>query len=220
MHRMSGCSNAPAGRLTGTMLLRRLWLVRNAESTWDQAGLVQGHHDPPLSDRGREQAARCARHIAANLRPEAIYASDLRRALETAAPIAELLDLEVHVEPALRERSLGDAEGTPSRLLGADRSGIDGGRVVDADAAPPGGESVRQLYERAVSCAARLLSAHRGDLVLVCHGGIVRVLLGWFRGEALDEFEWSHIENGVPILTSTIATVLDRGIPDMGRGGR
>ena len=180
---------------------RRLWLVRHGESTWNASGLVQGHLDPGLSGSGREQADRCARSLAAGPRADvALYASDLRRALETAAPIAKALGLAVRVEPELRERSLGDAEGRPNALLDTTRSGIEGGRVVDADSAPDGGESVRQLYERAVRCASRILSTHGGDVVFVCHGGVVRVLLAWLDGVEPDEMTWPEIQNAAPIL--------------------
>jgi 2,3-bisphosphoglycerate-dependent phosphoglycerate mutase len=179
---------------------RRLWLVRHAESTWNSKGLVQGQRDPGLSPNGRRQVARCVRTLAAEGAPEALYSSDLRRARESAVPIAEAFGLVVRVEPALRERSLGDAEGSPAAMLGPERSGVSSGRVVDADAAPIGGESVRELYERVASCAARILSLHRGDLVLVCHGGVVRALSAWLDGVAPDEMAWPEVENGVPIL--------------------
>jgi broad specificity phosphatase PhoE len=180
--------------------VRRIWLVRHGESTWNAKDLVQGQLDPELSPSGREQAARCSRNLASRARPEAVYSSDLRRALETATPIAHALGAALFVEPGLRERSLGDAEGLPSARLDPPRSGVSRGQVVDADAAPTGGESVRQLYERAVSCAARILSEHRGDVVLVCHGGVVRVLSAWFDGVTPDEMSWPDVENGVPIL--------------------
>ncbi len=179
---------------------RGVWLVRHGESTWNARGLVQGQMDPGLSRAGRQEAAECARTLAAESRPEALYSSDLRRALDSAAPIAEALGLEVRVDSDLRERSLGEAEGTPWPMLGAERSGIAEGRVVAPDAAPSDGESVRQLYERVASCAARILSAHRGDVVLVCHGGVVRVLSAWLEGVGPDEMAWPDVPNGVPIL--------------------
>jgi probable phosphoglycerate mutase len=178
---------------------RRLWLVRHGETTWNSRGLVQGQRDPGLSPSGRQQVARCARHLAA-ASAEALYSSDLRRALESAAPIADALGVEVRVEPDLRERSLGHAEGKPAARLGPEWSGVSAGRVVDADAAPTGGESVRQLYERVASCASRILSLHRGDLVLVCHGGVVRALSAWLDGVPPEEMTWPEVENGVPIL--------------------
>ncbi|HTX63075.1 MAG TPA: histidine phosphatase family protein [Acidimicrobiales bacterium] len=186
--------------------VRRVWLIRHGESTWNEKGIVQGQLDPGLTRLGREQAARCARTLAEGMRAEALYSSDLRRALESAAPIAEALGLELQVEADLRERSLGDAEGSPNPTLGPARSGISEGRVVDADAAPAGGESVRQLYERAVTCARRVLSRHRGDVVLVCHGGVVRVLAAWLDGATPDGMTWPEVDNSVPIVRRVLST--------------
>jgi 2,3-bisphosphoglycerate-dependent phosphoglycerate mutase len=199
MSTVNVCPVDPSGSATPS---RRLWLVRHGESTWNATGLVQGHLDPGLTSAGREEAARCASLLAAERRPGALYSSDLRRALETASVIGEALRTPIEVDPALRERSLGDAEGGSSRDLGRDRSGITGGRVVDADAAPIGGESLRQLYERAARCAQRILSLHAGDVVVVCHGGVVRVLLAWLDGVGPDDMRWPEIDNAVPIARS------------------
>ncbi|MDA8314913.1 MAG: histidine phosphatase family protein [Actinomycetota bacterium] len=196
---MSVLASVPAVPEQGCGFDRRLWLVRHGESTWNAAGLVQGQRDPGLSPAGREQAARCATLLAAQTRPEVLYSSDLRRAVETAAPIAEALGLPICIEPRLRERSLGDAEGIASVLLGPRCSGVERARVADADAAPEGGESVRQLYGRVAACVAQILAAHRGDVVLVCHGGVVRVVLAWLDGIAPEDMTWPVIENALLI---------------------
>lgn len=177
-----------------------MWLVRHGESTWNVRGLVQGHQTlPALTAGGLRQARRCARSLA-GAPVRAVYSSDLRRAVETAAPIARAFGLEVVEDPRLRERALGVAEGTPSALLTPQRSGIAVGRVVDADAAPDGGETVRQLYERAAACASELLAAHAGEeIVLVCHGGVVRALLAWLDAVGPDDMPWPEIPNAVAI---------------------
>src|SRR5580700_11493429 len=94
--------------------LPTLWLVRHGESTWNTAGLVQGHNDEAeLTERGLRQAAEAAAQF--GYRPiRAIYASDLRRARQTAAAFAAVLGLTVNVDARLRERSLGVLEGVPS----------------------------------------------------------------------------------------------------------
>ncbi|MDX6421295.1 MAG: hypothetical protein QOG28_5915, partial [Trebonia sp.] len=128
-----------------------LWLVRHGESTWNTAGLAQGHNDEAeLTERGRRQVAEAAAQF--GYRPvRAIYASDLRRARQTAAAFAAVLGLTVYADTRLRERSLGVLEGVPSTALGPSVTGLDGGRVVDPDARPAGGESVREMYQRAAA---------------------------------------------------------------------
>jgi 2,3-bisphosphoglycerate-dependent phosphoglycerate mutase len=184
---------------------RRLWLVRHGESTWNVLGLAQGHMAlPVLTRRGGQQARQCARLLAG--KPVgAIVSSDLRRAAQTALPIGRALHLPVSHDHRLRERSLGTAEGRPHAVLGSDQLGIAGGRVVDTDAAPPGGETVRQFYERLAACVSELLSDHRdGDLVLVCHGGVVRVVSAWLDGIGPEEMAWPEVTNGI---------VVDRAAP-------
>ena len=76
--------------------LPALWLVRHGESTWNTAGLAQGHNDEAeLTERGLRQAAEAAAQF--GYRPvRAIYASDLRRAQQTAAAFAAVLGLPVY----------------------------------------------------------------------------------------------------------------------------
>src|ERR1700722_14221815 len=90
-----------------------LVLVRHGESTWNELRLVQGQDDrATLTDLGRQQARDVA-HELSSRDFDLIVSSDLRRAMETAAIIAGLLDLEVESEPTLRERGFGVAEGGP-----------------------------------------------------------------------------------------------------------
>src|ERR1700728_155114 len=80
-----------------------LWLVRHGESTWNIAGLAQGHNDEAeLTERGLRQAAEGARPLHGRA-VRAIYASDLRRAGQTAAAFGAVLDLPVHTDVRLRE---------------------------------------------------------------------------------------------------------------------
>src|SRR5580658_479741 len=75
-----------------------LWLVRHGESTWNTAGLAQGHNDEAeLTERGLRQAAEAAGQFHGRA-VCAIYASDLRRAGQTAAAFGAVLDLPVHTD--------------------------------------------------------------------------------------------------------------------------
>lgn len=178
-----------------------LWLVRHGESTWNELGLVQGHRDGPrLTPRGVVQAEQVARRLAA--RPvRAVYSSDLLRAVETARPVAAAHRVEPVADARLRERCFGSDEGTPSAELGPERSGLDGGRVVDADAASPGGESVRQLCRRVAGFLDELAADQRsrpetaGDVVLVVHGGVVRAALAHLDGTGPDGMGWGPVDN-------------------------
>jgi 2,3-bisphosphoglycerate-dependent phosphoglycerate mutase len=179
-----------------------LWLVRHGESTWNARGLAQGHDDRArLTSRGLRQA----RALAVQLRDRpirAIYASDLRRALQTAAPLASAFGLTVVRDARLRERCLGAAEGTTAASISPAVSGISDGRVANPDACPDGGESLRDFYRRVAAFAGDLAAAGRageagpaGDIAIVAHGGTLRMLTACRQGVPVDEMTWYPLAN-------------------------
>jgi broad specificity phosphatase PhoE len=100
-----------------------LLLVRHGETDWNAVGRLQGHTDRPLSDYGREQARRLADELAEE-EFEAIYASDLARARETAEIVGVQLQLPVVLDPDLREKDWGNWEGlTSTERLGVELVG-------------------------------------------------------------------------------------------------
>src|SRR5919204_4632707 len=88
----------------------RVVLARHAQSTWNDLGKIQGKLDPPLSERGREQAERLAERLGSR-RWAGFYCSDLARCRETAAPLALRLGREPVALKELREIFLGEWEG-------------------------------------------------------------------------------------------------------------
>src|SRR5580658_7967421 len=145
---------------------RRLVLVRHGESTWNALGLVQGQAaSPGLTDRGRRQTETLAQELLG--RPViALVSSDLVRARQTAEIIAIRVGVPVVLDERLRERDLGVFEGGPSASLTTAATGIDGDRVVDAEARPDRGESVRDLYERVASFIDSVARGPDGDVVV------------------------------------------------------
>jgi broad specificity phosphatase PhoE len=191
-----------------------IWLVRHGESTWNIAGLAQGHNDvAELTERGLTQASEAAWQF--HDQPiRAIYASDLRRALQTAAAFAVVTGLPVFADARLRERSLGVLEGIPSAAIGPAVTGLDAGRVADPDARPAGGESVRDLYARAAEfldeLAANLDADAAGDVVVVAHGGTVRVLAAYLQGIPADRMSWGPVENATITRVPDFRAQLER----------
>jgi probable phosphoglycerate mutase len=184
---------------------RVVWLVRHGESTWNAAGLAQGHDDQArLTPCGVRQAwavvgRLCDRPIGA------LYSSDLHRALATAAPLASVLGLAVARDTRLRERCLGDLEGAATAAVTPAVSGISANRVVDPDARPPGGESLRDFYRRVARFAAdlteqRLPGLSRGpgeaaEIVIFAHGGTLRMLSACLRGVPVEQMAWEPLGN-------------------------
>ena len=113
-------------------------------------GSCRGRRTVPCSRaKGRREAAARRRAISVTSTSPPSTRSDLERARETAAIIGRALRVPLQYDPALRERNFGDAQGHPlERAATRRRRGSTGDRVVDADARPPEGESLRELYER------------------------------------------------------------------------
>ena len=156
---------------------RSVWLIRHAESEWNAAGRWQGQRDPVLSERGREQAQRLAATLA-GAQLEAIVASDLRRAQDTAAIVGGVLGVTLHLDARLRERDLGYWSGLTSVEIVArwprDLARL---RERDLELQPGGGESLRALQARVAEFVA-MLATWPGDgaLAVVTHAGVLRTL--------------------------------------------
>jgi probable phosphoglycerate mutase len=163
-----------------------VWLVRHAEADWPP-GAALGWSDPPLTARGRAQAAAAARRLAGR-RLGAVHSSDLRRARATAEALAAPHSLPVLVTEDLRELGFGAWEG---RLL-ADlwRELPEEARRWEADlrrSPPQFAEAVPDLERRVSAFARRLLAgpAQGLEVAVVAHRGSLAALHGHLTGEDL-----------------------------------
>lgn len=203
-----GAGRAPDAACGSAGPGRGLWLVRHGESTWNVLGLAQGHDDQArLTSLGERQALAVADRLSD--RPAgALYASDLRRALETAAPIAAALRLPVIRDTRLRERCLGVLEGTPVAAIGPEANGIQADRVVDPDARPEGGESLREFYLRVAAFADDLAAQPAdGEAVVVAHGGTLRMLNAYRRGVPVERMSWEPLGNGCVLRCGAMSRI-------------
>jgi probable phosphoglycerate mutase len=148
-----------------TMLL----LVRHGETDWNAEGKLQGHTDRPLNDYGRRQARALADRLAGE-NVDAVYASDLSRARETAEILGEKFGLAVVVDPDLREKNWGSWEGlTPDERLHIEFEG----------------ETSEEHRERTLRAVQRIVERHPGGrIVVVTHGGSLRRLQAAVSGVA------------------------------------
>jgi len=126
--------------------------------------------DPPLSDEGRGQAQRMARWLAAH--PiDVLIASPLRRAIETAQPLAVAKGLEVGLERGVRELDAESDHYIPLEELreqdyDAWREAMAGGLYAGVD--------VESFRAAVVDALERIIAAHRGrSVAVVCHGGVI-----------------------------------------------
>ena len=173
----------------------KLHLIRHGETEWNRDGRIQGHSDPPLSAAGREQAEALAERLAAEPIGE-LWSSDLRRALETAEPLAARLGLDIHVSPALRERSFGVNEGRVAAEVAAELGTVAGTAWLGPDDRHPEGESLRELYERMAAFLDTLLAESPADeIALVTSGGPIRMASAYLAREPVEAVVWAAVEN-------------------------
>jgi broad specificity phosphatase PhoE len=170
---------APETKEPSRKLPSRLLLVRHGESTWNWERRVQGQHDPPLSRRGKQQARELAARLADH-HVAGFYSSDLRRAWETAEPLAENLGREPLPLPGLREIALGAWEGkTRQELMAEFPDQWEAWSVRPSWDIVPGGEGAEAFERRVLDTMGRLMAEHPiGDVLCVTHGGVIQVMLG------------------------------------------
>lgn len=145
-----------------------VFLVRHARTALNAGGQLRGHLDPPLDDLGATEARGLADTLG-YLRPTRIVASPLRRAVQTAEPLARRCRLQVEVDAGLIDRDYGEWAGWREEDL-VDRWG--------SVAAAPGVEAAAAVVHRAMS----VLDAQRGvigdgPVVLVSHDAVNKQLL-------------------------------------------
>ena len=125
-----------------------------------------------------------------------------------AAAFAAVLGLPIHPDARLRERSLGVLEGTANKTISPSATGLADGLVIDPDARPAAGESVRDLYLRVAAFCDDLavglrdgrdalpgLTSSDGDVLVIAHGGTVRVLDAYVHGVTVDQMTWPPVDN-------------------------
>lgn len=156
------------------MPVTKLYLVRHGQSAGNAEGRFGGHSATPLSELGYEQAHRTAQ-VLAKEKIDAIYTSDLLRAVQTAQPLAELLDLPIVKTPAFRERHVGVLEGLTfdesKEKYPRDYYALVNRHVHHVITK---GESYRHLLRRATGELREILKIHQGErIVIFSHTGAI-----------------------------------------------
>lgn len=179
--------------MTETGAVASLILVRHGETLPNRARVrCGGDRDPPLTETGRGQMARCAAALAAaGVRPSHLLTAPLDRTRASAAILAARLGCPVTEESGLVERFLGAWNGQPIAATEADlRAGV----------TPPGGESESDFRARVRSTLARLLARSEPMLLLVTSKGVIRVALMELAGVAIPP-----VGNAAPLRLDRLA---------------
>lgn len=158
--------------LVGVEGVQEVWLVRHGDAYTGMEGLGSGVVDPPLTQLGQDQSLRLGRRLA-DVPIDAVWASDLRRAVETAEVVAHSHGLAVQTDARLREVRTYWDEGGAMELNAPDEY--------------PFPESEHEVYDRVTAAIRDIVAAlpQGGRAVAVTHNAVIGVYvsnlvgLGW-----------------------------------------
>ena len=165
------------------MEVTRLYLVRHGQSAGNVEGRFGGHSPTPLSELGKKQAQMTAQALAKE-RINTIYSSDLFRAVQTAEPLAKILNLEIKATDIVRERHVGVLEGLtfdearkefPNDYYALVNRNLN--HIITK------GESYSQLLERTTEFLYEILERHKGGRIAIfSHTGTICFLTLYILG--------------------------------------
>ena len=161
------------------MISTRIVAIRHGETAWNASTRIQGHTDIPLNDHGQRQAQLLAQALAQADPMDAIYSSDLQRALATAQALSQQTGARLVTHVELRERAFGDFEGRSFAQIEQElpeQAQLWRTRVPDWTP-PGGGESLLAMQQRVMTTVNALAEQHLGQqIAVVAHGGVLDVL--------------------------------------------
>jgi 2,3-bisphosphoglycerate-dependent phosphoglycerate mutase len=175
----------------------KLWLVRHGETTWNSERRAQGHLDVPLSSLGRDQATMLA-HRLRGTSFDAIYSSDLSRALETARIVNSNLGgrTQVLADARWREQMLGALQGLNTNEVAAMLEARGATRPVLVTDRYPDAESRAELMERIKLGLQELIRRHPdGRVIVFSHGGSIRAATSVLLGDTEQKLNFGGLEN-------------------------
>lgn len=169
----------------------KLLLTRHGETDWNLIHRYQGQSDVPLNQTGIRQAEQLAKRLASE-KIDAIYSSDLSRAVDTAKEIVKTREQApaVHKDARWRELSFGKWEGLNHEEIEAQWHDEAAKWYADpVNLSPPGGENMLQLVDRIQSAVDELKSKYKNQTALVVtHSGAIQALLCLLLGMDLKRY--------------------------------
>ena len=152
-------------------------LARHGECRGNTDGLFRGRMDFPLNERGRQQAEELSGAIAP-LQPSVVYSSPLLRAVETAEACSRRCSLPVLIEEGFNNISLGPWEGRPKTEIAREFPEEWSLWLEDPEKLEiEGAETLQHVLSRSMDSLNRLVTAHRGETILiVTHRTVVKPL--------------------------------------------
>lgn len=154
----------------------KIWITRHGQTRLNRMHLMQGLTDEPLNETGLRQAAEARRRIG-DVHFDAVYASPLGRAIRTGAIIGNVSEEEVIIDPRIIEADFGPWEQKKYTRMGLRMTLY--WALPEIFPAPKGVETIASLRERSSSFLKELEGKGYENVLISCHGGIMRALTGY-----------------------------------------
>jgi broad specificity phosphatase PhoE len=179
--------------------MARLILARHGETMWNVEKVFRGRADVNLDEVGIKQAELLGKYLS-NWEPEAIYASPVKRALDTANIVARYQKVAVRIAEGLTDFDFGEWQSLPEQEVKRLYPAILNEWHNNPDKVKmPGGESLEDVTRRAVEVVNDVLSRHQGNVLLVSHRVVIKVLICYLLG--LDNSHFRNINQDVGGIT-------------------
>ncbi len=174
----------------------RLYLIRHGETEWNKARRFQGWTDIELSDEGKSQAALLGERFK-KIDVDEIYSSPLKRAVETAKAIADNKNIEIKMNENFKEINFGEWEGlTATEISQKFGSGFDEFIKYPEMGSFPGEMSFDNVTERIKRGLKEVIDGKDDkNIVIVSHGGIVRLIIKYLMGFEGEWYNKTWIDN-------------------------
>ena len=156
----------------------RFGLIRHAETFWNRENRIQGHRDSSLTDSGKKDADGWGRRLE-RIAWDRIFASDLGRAVDTAAIINRHLQIPFEADPRLREQDWGEwTAKLADKIRDEELDKLDDARRFGWLFCPPGGEDRIRVWQRSHNALVDAARKWPGNTILVVtHEGVIKNLI-------------------------------------------
>ncbi len=178
--------------------MKKVYIVRHGETDYNKQMKIQGRGiDAPLNDTGRLQAEALCNFFQTRT-VDTIAVSSLQRTRQTVEPVSAMKNLEIQSFRDLDEMDFGEMEGSPvtdteSQVAQAKQKWASG----EISFPVKGGESPKQVFDRASSCIEHIINQQTGkDMLFVLHGRLIRILLSGWLYKDISRMQKIHHANG------------------------
>ncbi|WP_036607467.1 histidine phosphatase family protein [Oribacterium sp. P6A1] len=154
----------------------KIWIARHGQTRYNKRRLMQGRTDEPLNETGIAQA-KAARKKIGDIKFDAVYASPLKRAVVTGSIIGNVDKSEIIIDDRLIEADFGKYELKNYYLLGPAMMLY--WYLPEFFPAPKSVEKLSEMIERSHSFLKELEQKNYENVLIACHGGIMRPLSGY-----------------------------------------